>query len=553
MARAYSAYARNVTATPQSQPIPGRESEMVANNAGGFGFVLDDWERLIRFLILGSEGNTYYVSEQKLTAQNAACVIRCIKADGPRVVEMARDVNVNNRAPKTDQQLFTLALAMKHGDDATKKAVAAAAPSMLRIGTHLLHFVAMLDGLGGWNRSKRRIIADWFKQDADRVAFQMLKYQNRDGWTMRDALRVAHPKATGALDAALSWVASKLTPEKIATLPAILTKHADMLAMETSAVDRALWGAANGLPREALPTEALNDPAVQRAMLSEMPIHALIRNLGNLSASGVLASTEDASTVARKIVDRDTLRRARVHPFAILLATLVYKGGAGFRGSKTWTPSAIVLGALEDAYDASFDYTQPTGKRMLIGVDISRSMTTNCIGTPISASTAAIAMAATLARMEPHALVVQFDTAVQRIVPITKRTGIASLESTAGGGTDLSAPVRWATGEKTTIGRSTLWGGGFGQVGVPERQLTPQRAEYDVFVILTDNETWAGQSHPTEALSAYRKTVNQQAKLVCCAMAANHANIVDPADPLQFGTAGLDANLPTLITDFIGR
>ena len=27
--------------TPQSKPIPGREAEMSANNAGGFTFVLD--------------------------------------------------------------------------------------------------------------------------------------------------------------------------------------------------------------------------------------------------------------------------------------------------------------------------------------------------------------------------------------------------------------------------------------------------------------------------------------------------------------------------------
>ena len=284
-----------------------------------------------------------------------------------------------------------------------------------------------------------------------------------------------------------------------------------------------------------------------------MPIHAMIRNLGNLTASGRLAKSEHAAVAAAKITDRDVLRKARVHPFAILLATLVYKTGAGFRGSKTRLPVPAVLSALEDAYDAAFDNVKPTGRRILIGVDISGSMSANCAGTPISASTAAVAMAVTLARLEPYALVVQFDTAVQRIVPITRRTGIASLESTSGGGTDLSAPVRWATGEKPSVGHLTLWGGGFGTVGRQERQLDPAKAEYDAFVILTDNETWAGRAHLTEALAVYRRSVHQGAKLVCCAMAANHANVVDPNDPLQLGCAGLDSNLPSLVTDFIGR
>lgn len=558
MARAYQAFAQNVTFTPQLQPIPGRETEMVANNAGGFGFRLDDWERLNRFAILGSEGGTYHVGEQNLTAQNAECVIRCIKADGQRVVELARDVNVNNRAPKTDQQLFMLALALKHGDQATKDAVRAAAPSVLRTGTHLLHFVAMLDGLGGWNRSKRRLVAEWFTgRKAESAAFQMLKYQNRDGWTMRDVLRIAHPVAGSPQhNAVFAWATGKLASlgEAASELPACLAMHTHMLvAHDLSPVQKALWGVGNGLPREALPTEALNDPSVQRAMLADMPVHALIRNLGNLTASGVLANEADASIAAKKITDEETLRRARVHPFAILLAMLVYKGGAGFRGSKTWVPVKAIVSALEDAYDLAFDNVMPTGKRILIGVDISQSMTASCMGTAISASTAASAMAMTLARLEPHATVVQFDTAVQRIVPVTKRTSISSLESTSGAGTDLAAPVRWASGEKTIQGMSTLWGGGFGRVGSPAGQLAPVRAEYDAFVILTDNETWAGRSHPTQALEAYRRAVHAGTKLVCCAMTANHANIVDPNDPLQFGCAGLDANLPSLVGDFIGR
>ena len=314
MARAYQAYAQNVTVTPQSQPIPDRESEMVANNAGGFGFRLDDWERLMRFLVIGSESGTYYVGEQKLTAQNAATVIRCIKTDGPRVVEMARDVNVNNRAPKTDQQLFALALAMKHGDQATKDAVHAAAPSMLRTGTHLLHFVGMLDGLGGWPRSKRRLIANWFTgKKADSVAFQMLKYQNRDGWTMRDVLRVAHPIAgSPEHNAAFAWATGKLATlgEAATDLPACLAAHAHMLAAEgLTPVQKALWGIGNGLPREALPTEALNDPAVQKALLPDMPVHALIRNLGNLTASGLLNDDANASVAAGQ--DR---RQGRVAP-----------------------------------------------------------------------------------------------------------------------------------------------------------------------------------------------------------------------------------------------
>jgi 60 kDa SS-A/Ro ribonucleoprotein len=51
--------------TPQSEPIPG--STQVPNSAGGHAWAVDDWQRLERFLILGSEGGSYYASERKLT------------------------------------------------------------------------------------------------------------------------------------------------------------------------------------------------------------------------------------------------------------------------------------------------------------------------------------------------------------------------------------------------------------------------------------------------------------------------------------------------------
>ncbi len=55
---------------PQSAPILG--SGQVANSAGGFAWAVDDWARLRRFLVLGSEGGSYYAREQKLTRENAA-------------------------------------------------------------------------------------------------------------------------------------------------------------------------------------------------------------------------------------------------------------------------------------------------------------------------------------------------------------------------------------------------------------------------------------------------------------------------------------------------
>lgn len=51
-------------AVPQCEPLNDKQ---VRNAAGGFAWQLDNMARLRRFLIIGSEGGTYYVTEQRLT------------------------------------------------------------------------------------------------------------------------------------------------------------------------------------------------------------------------------------------------------------------------------------------------------------------------------------------------------------------------------------------------------------------------------------------------------------------------------------------------------
>ena len=70
--------------TPQHEKILG--SNQVRNSAGGFAWKLSDWQRLDRFLVLGTEGGTFYIGERQLTLENAQALLRVIEADGARVI-----------------------------------------------------------------------------------------------------------------------------------------------------------------------------------------------------------------------------------------------------------------------------------------------------------------------------------------------------------------------------------------------------------------------------------------------------------------------------------
>src|SRR5712671_4625677 len=125
----------NTRKTLQTTP-PADRPEQVQNSAGGYVWPVDNWMRLERFLILGSEGGTYYVSERKLIIENAIAVRECLQSDGLRVVSIVEEISVSGRAPKNDPALFVLALAAspKFADANTNAAALEALPRVARTG-----------------------------------------------------------------------------------------------------------------------------------------------------------------------------------------------------------------------------------------------------------------------------------------------------------------------------------------------------------------------------------------------------------------------------------
>ena len=127
-------YLTRLRKTPQSAPLPGQ----VANSAAGFAWAVDDWARLRRFLILGSQGGSYYAGEWKLTRENADAVERCLAADGARTVATIVEISEAGRAPKNDPAVFALAMAAGTADEATRRAALDGPAARVPYGTHLL-------------------------------------------------------------------------------------------------------------------------------------------------------------------------------------------------------------------------------------------------------------------------------------------------------------------------------------------------------------------------------------------------------------------------------
>jgi 60 kDa SS-A/Ro ribonucleoprotein len=552
--------------TPQSEPIPGRA--MVPNSAGGFVFAIDDWSRLDRWLILGGDGGTYYASERKITIENAECVKRCLAADAKRTVETIARVSESGRAPKNAPAVFALAIAAGLGH-LSEVSSADALRRVCRTPTDLFAFVEAVDGLRGWGRGLRKLVAAWYTgKSADQLGYQVTKYRQRDGWTHRDVLRLAHPVTDSAAHQALyRWAvaggdslgdrsverrvaqpvgeASKVTKvyEPVGSLPSIVEAFQEaQAATDKSVVVRLIREA--GLVREHIPTQWLNDPEVWAALLDKMPLTAMVRNLGKMTAVGLLAPLSKASrVVADRLGDADYLRKSRVHPIAVLLAAKVYAQGHGDKGKLAWSPVSTINDALDAAFYKAFANVVPAGKRTLLALDVSGSMMMPIAGTSLSCREASAALAMVTMKTEPAHHVMAFASAGPVVSTRNKPAGsspdgIVPL--------DLSACLRLTDAVERT---SSLPFGGT-DCSLPMTYALANRWEVDTFIVLTDNETWAGKIHPTQALRKYREAMSLPAKLAVVGMTATGFSIADPSDAGMLDFVGFDAAAPGLLADF---
>ena len=86
-----------------------------------------------------------------------------------------------------------------------------------------------------------------------------------------------------------------------------------------------------------------------------MPMTAMIRNLGKMTAIGVLDPLSDATIeVCKRLKDQSLLQKARIHPFNVLLALKTYEQGHGDKGKLTWKPTPSIVSSLDDCFYASF-------------------------------------------------------------------------------------------------------------------------------------------------------------------------------------------------------
>jgi len=572
-------YVKHVTKKNVHKQTEQAREDQILNSAGGFSFEVSPWDKLNRFLILGSEKGSYYVSEKEQTIHNYDNIKNLLPIDYKKVIDTIIDISQNGRAPKNNNAVFALAVCSVFGSKEAKEMANKAMPLVCRFSTDLFSWVNTVNELKEGKKSKglQRSIGRWYNsKDASFVAYQICKYPGRTvdnkRWTHADLLKIAYilPKNTSNNDKSRTASSSEheiafkyaihgvFSDEDIKTTNELieqgkkkwfgLTKK-DLEPLKEIKSLEYIWAheqAKNStdkkeiislikkykLTTESIPTDFLKEKDVLSALLQNMPMTAMLRKLGQYTAKEVLKPlSKETSLVIDKLSDKEFLKKSRIHPMTLFICWKIYQSGCGEKGSYSWDPIPAILSALENAFYLSFDNCEKIDKNIFIGVDVSPSMFgSKCAGNDnVSAAEAAAVISMVIMRSCKNYQICAFQ---HKIVDMKLTSTMSFNEvinkmekfSNGWGGTDCSAPIL---------------------------QAINQNVDVDTFITLTDNETWHGTIHPFEALKKYRSKCNSHAKIAYLSFTSNNFSLADKEDKGCIDIVGLDSHIPQILSDFI--
>lgn len=479
--------------------------------------------------------------------ENASALLSMLQEGrGAEVVEEIKRFAQDGRAVRLEPSLFALALCSQHSELKTRQAAFKALKEVCREPAHLFCFIQykkeLKEGMkcGIWGRALRKAVSDWYnEQDALNLAAAVTKCKQREGWSHQDLFRLSHIKPAKDSIALISkyitkgWkevqtaYADKENSEEVVKVLSYLevvekVKHS---CDETELINLV---EEHKLEREQLLTDHLKSKQVWRALLKEMPLHSLLRILGKMTSNKILEpGSSETQTVCERIQSETLLKKAKMHPFTLLLTSENYKRGQGYQGKTKWEPDSSILKAMDSAFYKSFVSVEPVGKRFVVAVDVSTSLSSIVPGTSVSTAVAAAAIAMIFARTEADTQVLAYSEGA--VVPCVITPDMTLAETTVelvkipSGNTDCTLPITWATENGKSV---------------------------DMFIILTNNPLWAFAASPMECLKKHRQKFGANSKLVLCGMTSIGHSIADTEDRGLLSICGFDLGALSVIRNF---
>lgn len=471
--------------------LPGTDT---VNHEAAPAYKLSAREALAQYAVTGTFNDTFYAGAGE---QLEGVVKLAAEVEPEFLAKLA--VYAAEKGHMKDMPVMLLAMLSGLESDAFARAF----PRVVKSGKMLRGFVAVMrsgtTGRKSLGTRPKKMVQAWLES---RTVEQLLQAMVGNDPSLADVIRMVHPKPKDVERAAFyAWAIGK--PYDVAALPF------EVQAFEAFKRDTTL-----ALP--PVPFQMLTSLDLTKEQWAEVALKGswqMVRqNLNTFGRKGVFEVPGVAEKLAAKLSDPETVRKARVFPYQLLVAWQM----------TGHTIPTVVADALQDAMEAAISTVPSVSGNVVVCPDVSGSMGSPVTGyRPGATSTVrcidvAALVAASFLRRNRFTRVLPFENHVVR-VQLNGRdsvmTNAAKLAAVGGGGTNCSAPLK---------------------------MLADEKAKVDLVVFVSDNQSWMDARGGDQATGMMRewariKRLNPAAKLVCLDIQPYVQTPAKGADVLNIG------------------
>ena len=445
------------------------------NEAGGIAYTLTPKQQLAQLAATGCLNNTYYADAQSQLDQ-------VLKLAENLDAEFIAKTAVYSRQKGFMKDMPALLLAVLAQKDVNM--LARVFDQVVDNGKMLRNFAQIIRsgavGRKSFGNRPKKLMQTWLLTATEK---QLLNAAVGNSPSLADVVKMVHPKPREAWRAAwFAWLIGK--PYDREALPPITRAFEDY--------KQSREGELPNVPFQMLTALDLNSG--DWAQIARNGSWQQVRqNLNTFLRHEVFAKSKNIKMVAEKLRDETAIARARVLPYQLLTA---------YQATSDQMPFEI-REALQDAMETAVQNVPAIQGKVVVCPDVSGSMHSPATGYRGSATTktrcidiAALVSAAML-RTNPQARVIPFEQITVN-VQLNPRDSIMTnaekLANIGGGGTACSAPLA---------------------------MLNREKADVDLVVIVSDNESWADDSQQWGGKTSLMKEWDilkkrcPEAKLVC--------------------------------------
>lgn len=445
------------------------------NEAGGIAYTLTPKQQLAQLAATGCLNNTFYADAQSQLDQ-------VLKLAESLDAEFIAKTAVYARQKGFMKDMPALLLAVLAQKDVNM--LARVFDQVVDNGKMLRNFAQIIRsgavGRKSFGNRPKKLMQTWLLTAAEK---QLLTAAVGNSPSLADVVKMVHPKPREAWRAAwFAWLISK--PYDREALPPITRAFEDY--------KQSRQGELPNVPFQMLTALDLNSG--DWAQIARNGSWQQVRqNLNTFLRHEVFAKSKNIKMVAEKLRDETAIARARVLPYQLLTA---------YQATSEQMPFEI-REALQDAMETAVQNVPAIQGKVVVCPDVSGSMHSPATGYRGSATSktrcidiAALVSAAML-RTNPQARVIPFEQITVN-VQLNPRDSIMTnaekLANIGGGGTACSAPLA---------------------------MLNREKADVDLVVIVSDNESWADDNQGWGATTSLMKEWDilkrrcPEAKLVC--------------------------------------